>query len=792
MKKTKKIVLSLGTTGIFAPLMALAAISCKKTESPQDKVAAETKKVIATIADKSTKAADVLSDDEVKAAISGYDTEKYDFVFKSKEVDLANGIISVRYELTSKEDPTIKYETTLRIDGFKKTKPYNRYANDKYASNKFDQNADGKIKIGVSFSNKKSQWNALEKIIDTYNKVMKDVEGYIPVALVSAGSGYDGAAQDVEQKIEAKNATELYNLTFNYPGLASTLAKQGMLLNLYDRNEAISTDLSIFNRSFAQSNFTTARIVNEGSWMLPAAKSTTVLGGNGPVLSYILQTMEENGATISLSNYQQIKDSAASDMETVKSIWGDPVDATKMAALNLSGYVVNDDTLKVGQNLLEFITKAQKLFVNSEKENSQLHILGIDDAAGFVQTLAFASIDADTSEMFVKSDLTNNDREINYKPIMEEQSLVGKKMSDIYLAIKRAVKSNALVLNEPGQYTSVDQKHHKYAMGLGSTAGYFHNFEKDDATNSSYFYNGESLGDDFYPVFKNDNKFAFKDGRHTNYFDLSTVSEDPNFGYKSTNTETDTKLNEVFAKPEMPTSSNNEFVAFMVSGSLNDKMNEISTTYPNDFVKVGTFNKFYKGEKAANEFTMYVRFGNANGNLILKTFDKTTLLNENELFTFSSPTKWAETDRYNVIYTQGPSLIGIHANDEEDKATKMFVKFLVSNQAQADLENKTPWEYFGEKASYIFPINGFENVDNSGLENRYLAQAASDFSNIIKNPDEYVSYEEYGGPDADEFRKQFRSVYTQIYTKHKNGQEAGTYKEQVIDGLTTALANLFK
>ncbi|WP_416373451.1 hypothetical protein [Mycoplasmopsis cynos] len=65
--------------------------------------------------------------------------------------------------------------------------------------------------------------------------------------------------------------------------------------------------------------------------------------------------------------------------------------------------------------------------------------------------------------------------------------------------------------------------------------------------------------------------------------------------------------------------------------------------------------------------------------LELKTLSDTGLLNEDELLSYPTPGKWKPENKKVVTYVQGPSLIGVKANDVDDEATRAFVKWLISS-----------------------------------------------------------------------------------------------------------------
>ncbi|MFL1037832.1 hypothetical protein ACJOMK_05050, partial [Mycoplasmopsis synoviae] len=77
-------------------------------------------------------------------------------------------------------------------------------------------------------------------------------------------------------------------------------------------------------------------------------------------------------------------------------------------------------------------------------------------------------------------------------------------------------------------------------------------------------------------------------------------------------------------------------------------------------------------------------------------------LNENEIIALNVPGKWKNENPKNVVYVQGPSLIAIHSNEAGNNATRLFLKWLLSNKklnfdATDATKMETGIEYFQRK-----------------------------------------------------------------------------------------------
>ncbi|KUH47462.1 P68 family surface lipoprotein [Mycoplasmopsis meleagridis] len=734
------------------------------------------------------------------------------------------------------------------------TKTYYEYANNLKSalSNRLDANSINTVKVGVNFSKDREQWNAILAVIDRFNSLSNEYKSrkteldakkatgtltdeetaelakiddflkyYKTVELINLGSGgYNAGAQYVNDKLTAKNTNELFSIILNYPVVASNLASKGMLLNFDSENANLSNKLTNFKSEFTKANNgNTSYVSNPGTWVVPALLSGNVLGVNAPVMSYILETMESKGAKINLSDYDAIKEQGKNDRNAVKKLWGEPE-----SSVNLSGYTVDQSTFSSAQKLFEFANKAKTLFSISKDRNSNVHVLGIDDAAGFIETLAYSSVGADDDKFLVKVVTKDDTILADYESIKDENSQIGKNMVAIYDALKGAIATGAVVIQADGVYSSTDgNKNHKYALNVGSSAGYYQSFVSGNKTTSElsiklnvkefvpvkYFkVFSKTEGDKSYV--KTDKKYNTNGIYSPDDIPSYVQAKDDRYNYYANDDTAKSSLASYLEKLKSNTEPSDNFIVFTVDPK--DKhlaeLKNLTSTKSDTFVYLG---QYRTDRTASSTNTIYELFGTIKkmdeslGGIITRGSE--SVLNRNELFAFSAPSQWKPTDPH-VVYTQGPSLIGIHTNEAVDNATRLFVKFLLSNDkytfnvknvgqnAGTTEKSGTPMDIVSSSGSYIFPVNGFENQDFSKETNVYLKRAKQDFANVIKQGDVYHAFAEIGDPNANIFRQQFKTAFINLnnnIVNSSNGTVSGSsYRRDIIDSIVTGAQAIFQ
>lgn len=124
-----------------------------------------------------------------------------------------------------------------------------------------------------------------------------------------------------------------------------------------------------------------------------------------------------------------------------------------------------------------------------------------------------------------------------------------------------------------------------------------------------------------------------------------------------------------------------------------------------------------------------------------------------------------------VTITQGPNIIGIHANEKENAETQKFVNWFLNNTESWEVKNgkdsstkqQTAAEFFAESASYILPLkeifdkdnkkateNKDNNTSNKKQANTYAEKALDLFQQISKG--DIVSYSDPSDFRSGKFR----------------------------------------
>lgn len=664
---------------------------------------------------------------------------------------------------------------------------------------RFDQKEDGKVVIGVTFSRGKYQWNALSGIVKEFNEKFKDHKDYLPVSIEGQGSGYGAGNTKIVQGLSSKSID--FNITLNYNTVASTLANNGMLLNLADKDEDLGVELDYFSKLFADAINNAEGIANEGVWAIPAMKSTNAMGINQPVLAYIMKEMVAHGAKVDpayKAEYDAILAAGAADEAYVAKLWGAyEADATTLLATKK--ITINKDTFTTLKPLLEFNNVAQKSFVNSKNPKTELHMLGIDDAAGFIETIAFATVGGDYTKYPIKAEIDGRGvKTINFNGIKDVSTEAGRGMEKIYNAIKSSVEARSIVFNGDGEYTSNYQTAHKYAFGLGSTAGYYHNWKPEGAkvTNAVVTVGENSTNISGNAVatgsVKND-ALSIKVGKYSNKVVASTATAGKH-DYQSTDTANDAVLNQII-------SGHTEQTAYIYLQSNNTKDINTVEKIP------GVLKLSVKNGKYTN-FLFVVP--NSTGVFTVTQIGSEGALNESEFLAYPAPGKFESTDSKFVSFVQGPNMIGIHSTEKEDKATKLFIKYYTSAQKSdfpkeyskgddthdgtpsKETVNETPSQHMARIASYIFPYKGFEN-DTLVSDNKSLVVAFKQYAEAVKDPSKFTIFEEPAAAgNSEKFRSALQVAYRALNDKATAGNELGNYKTEIVDSIVNSASDLFK
>ncbi|VEU76508.1 P68 family surface lipoprotein [Mycoplasmopsis columboralis] len=700
---------------------------------------------------------------------------------------------------SSNSNQTISEAEQLRIDNA------SNGANPS-ADGRFNTNVQDTIKLGTTFSSGGAQAQTLDKILEVYNKLVSDKsadlsEGAKAVEQKNLGSGYDKGSEKVTSDLNARNTDNFYNLIMNYGDVAAKLAEKNMLLSFNDELDGYNVDIDDFSSVFAKANTSIENVRNESTYLIPLAKSTNFLAVNAPVLSYLIDSMVSAGAKLADDQETKefvdtIKAKGEADRSGVVSIWGNP-----RSGVSMSDVTISKQTFEIYKDTLDFAAKAQSLFENSynnnDPVNAQVHVFGVDGSPSLLFQSLYSEIDAEDLKMISYATKSEGITQVNFGSLKNTASTAYTKSSEIYSEIAKAVQSGGLKLFPGGQFSSGDQTHHRIAFSTGSTAGYTHNYIADTkiySKGSSIKFNGDLIQDRSTMVSINTRKNGTDE--------VARLSRFGNPLYKSTHKiDKDDKYGLIFLDAENEKAFTDQLAA---STTVNGKDLLIKVLYNEDVQEHKDFLKLVKEKgvfgglvRQANVdattgsryMLIYVKEGRDSLTINQKTKDlltndlqlvesgkdRTKELNREELVSMYTPLKWRKENKVKVIYGQGPSLIGIHANDTDDKATKAFVKWLFTNKTYTfaspvgsddSTYTLTPIQFFNKFASYVTPYKGFETQDSSELygDNEYLKTAADLFKTATLNPKEYVVFEEPSSIHSSLFRKSIEAGFDSLQT----------------------------
>ncbi|WBP84255.1 P68 family surface lipoprotein [Mycoplasmopsis edwardii] len=690
----------------------------------------------------------------------------------------------------------------------------------------FSQEVKDQIVLATTFSESGSQARTIKSILEEYNKLVDqmlavkndstktDEEkaakykelGISPLAKKVVhkvlGSGYQVGAEKVGLGLSSKDEKTFFNLIVNYSTVAAKLAEKDMLLSFNSLDDSINVDVDYFDKGFAAVNESIENVNKKSTYVLPIFKSTQVLAINSPVLGYILKTMRDHGVVFETEDqsntfFEDIITKGANDANTVETLWGAPVATidTVLQEYKATGFKLSKSIFDSYTSLLDFANIAQRMFeISSKGLDSDVHVFGIDDMTGVYEQALYAAIGANPDKMLQTVSNNDNKIKVNYSSIRQKDGDAYINSQKIYTKFTEAFRSGSTYAFPSGQYSSNDQTKHKFAFSIGSTAGYFHNFKsKGDAvsvlkhTESKYEFEAA-------PNFFTDNDKAPEGslawvGKYKNsIFGASRVEALPPYTYKLKNADDEQKITALQAAQTSlnffvnPASADPKqlswFEAMKKVGS--DKVEVIALVNNN---KQEVFLVAIKD--VAEKGKANVREGNTNleaAGITYKSLSDTGLLNQNELVSHATPSKWLPTDSKKVLFAQGPSLIGIKSNNEDEDATRAFVKWLLESKKEITFgkAKSTALDQLQKSASYITATADLNTKNGQSIygKNEYLKIAYEEFR-ASSLDDNYVVFEEPAGVNADAFRKQIATAWETTQSNIVNKTSGNSFESFV-------------
>lgn len=155
-------------------------------------------------------------------------------------------------------------------------------------------------------------------------------------------------------------------------------------------------------------------------------------------------------------------------------------------------------------------------------------------------------------------------------------------------------------------------------------------------------------------------------------------------------------------------------------------------------------------------------------------------MNADELMLLPEPTKTFETETKKSITSQGPSIMAMHANAQEDKATENFLKWFISEPNTFEYKDKsgvqtftgTANDYFAFRSNYLNPTKSNLTSDyesNNKLPHNPMFKLLFDtFKTVVNDSNEYSVYSEPGDATSQAFRKAVQTAFGSIGNQLKS------------------------
>ncbi|MFP4876819.1 P68 family surface lipoprotein [Metamycoplasma hominis] len=653
----------------------------------------------------------------------------------------------------------------------------------------FDQTDDGKLVLASGFSNTNKQGIALKAVVDAYNKWIKDnnkqSEGYLPVEVKTLANGYN--TNTLRSDLDAKNSNDFYNMTLNYPAAASILSQ-------YKMNLAISKedyDKFGIENGFNLGNDLIGGNTKKEKWVVPLSRSSEMLSVAKALVGKFIKELKELGVKISdkdntkVNEYLNYYTTNTNEAKGVDETWvhakTEKLDEIKEQIVKALPEM-SDQIFRDYSSMINFSIQAKKMY----NKDPLLNVIGFDSLPNVINTMTTSLTGGDINKGYIKPDedkITTGgfDYSTFLKVANSEQSKLFKKIVDLIL---EGVKEGAVWIGGAGAYGSNNLLKYQLAMSLGSTAGYSHTFStaqsltnlKIDGTNTSLDQSSLEVSNKK-PNASDKWVIQIKSGKHTN-----GVYGKDNWAKAS---KYDKKITQEAANIIKEKVQGQAGYLVELSSTFEYKNNKISLKKGNKELEAVYLGKIYEGNEKEYFFLK-------ESQVKKEEVSSNKILNEADADWISSPLAFDKTTK-KAVFIQGPSILPIHANEKEDKATKLFINWMF----QHDLENfeivevskkgetkttfdgkQKPIDIFNEYGSYISPTKSYFSSDKANKLNKATKIAFDNFKQLDNKDSGYIPSEDIATSLSDVLREAITSAGKAALSK-ANVNEVFEYKEFV-------------
>ncbi|TPR54651.1 P68 family surface lipoprotein [Metamycoplasma neophronis] len=683
---------------------------------------------------------------------------------------------------------------------------------------RFDQDLDNKIVLATGFAKDGQQAVALQSIVDYYNEhVNKDAGWKVTVNYLANGYNTDS----LSAKLNAKDNQTFWNVLINYPAAASIIAS-------YDMNLAIPNDMYEsfgFAPAFKNVNSTIAGAKNGEKLVAPMSRSTEMITVSKILLGKLLDelhTLAEVpfGSNVTLINkYIDYSKSQVEERAFVDSVWTEQsraeINEELKAKIKELVPAIDDSIFNSYESLIKMAIAIKKIYAN----NPNLYVLGMDSVPNAINTMVGAADAGNASKGYVTPDAENAaDGGWDYTTFIENpkstQRAVFKAAADIII---EGIKNKALWIGGNGSYGSGNLISYKLAMSMGSTAGWDKTFVSSSKAINNYYIKGTSDSVDIAdtvlttdPVAKsvkeNDKAyvaFQVKSGKYVNQVYKSTV---PDFS-KVSSAKHQYKLSAALTSEDMSAYAGWYFVP--AKSIFTVKNGKLEVSYKNNTnadqtleIPAGKFVELPNVTKgttqAENYFLISPEF------VEVKQQTQTSVVNEADADWIGSPFSKEQNSPHKAVFVQGPSMIGIHSNKQEDEKTLSFMDWFFKGtiptltityrpKGQPEKvftkENVKPIDMFNYVGGYVSPTNSFfqSNPEQFGLNTaNTLAFNQFNLINSQNHDGVYVPAEDVASVKSNPLRDSITSAALGLFSK-----AASSPGEVTFESFITNISNGF-
>lgn len=664
-------------------------------------------------------------------------------------------------------------------------------------SPRFEQKNDKIIKIATGFATDGTQYAALNSMVKEYNKTLTD--GW-KVEIANLSGGYDTGT--LTKKLEAKDDSQLWNIIINYPAASSIIASYDMSLSIPDE----TYNKFGFAPAFKNVNETVAGNTKNEKLVVPMSRSTEMISVAKPLLGKLLKELIDEAnvtrgsSTTLIDSYIDYYKAQTDEARKIDELWRPgKVTITEELKAEIQKLVpqLDDSIFQSYEPLINMTIAMKKMYANSK----QLYIFGFDSVPTAINTMVSAANGGKINKGYItpdesKSETGGWDYDTFLKNPSSEQRKVFKDAADIII---KGINAGALWIGGNGSYGSSQLTGYKLAMSQGSTAGWSYTFvnSKGDIT--------EIYGKDTEKALKLQDNEVFAKVEKDGEFAVFKIGKYKNKVYKSTYTGELTKY-EFKLSPDSDNLNFSEYTGWYLQSGKDLKVvdNQLVISYKKgdqnaEFkVPAGKFKELPNVVKNRKSENYYLISPEVIEKVVLTSSD---VLNESDADWIPTPYNKLASEKHKAVFVQGPSLIGIHANAEEDQKTLDFINwFFTKTLAQATIEhtkngkttttvkeNTTPIDAFNLYGGYVSPTVTFFSKKPTDLGlNKANTLAFNQFDLINKNSEIYVSAEDVASVKSDSLRKIISTAAINLY------ETAATDQTVTFDSFIGKILDSFK